>query len=125
MSVKHVFLLNAAIEGIGGMVFFLRPEWLLNNGQATLESIMLSKLIAFAAIIFGILSFQIFKHFQYSQLIKMVTLIFMGYHVITALNMYRFYTAELTSNPGAFIIHLLLGITFGAIFLKEREKFIN
>ena len=125
MKLKLLFLINALLEGLGGLLFTLRPEWFLNNKSSNLESILLSKLFAFSALIFGLLSFQMYKHFEYNNLFKAFVLIFTTYHIVIALQLYRFYITDVTPTPSAFILHFAVAIAFAGLYLKEKEKFLS
>ena len=120
---KKLFLINAIFECVGGIVLILNPKILLQVEDQVLGTLFVARLEGVSALFLGIISYQLFKYFDFSPIVRIATLVFMTYHFILALLLNNAYNVGITSSPGAFIIHFLMAIGFVFIFSKEKSNF--
>lgn len=120
---KYIIIINAIVEGLAGIILLLRPEWLLLAETPQLHGVIVSKLYGVAALTMGIFSWIVSKNFDYTAMYKSFVLMIILFHMMVAFQMYAVYAQGITSNPGAFTLHLLLAAGFGIIYLKNLQKF--
>ena len=120
---KSILLLNAILEGLAGVVIIMRPGIIMQNGNMDSSHLALAKIYGIAAFTLGILSFQIWKNFSYSKFEKMVLLAFMVFHLLIGLQMYSFYSAAITPNPGAAVLHMVFAVLFAVAIIREKILF--
>lgn len=121
---KKLFLVNAIVECLGGIVLILNPVILLQVRDQGIDTLLVARLEGVSALFMGLLSYQIFKFFEFTPLIKMATLVFMTYHLIVALLMNNAYNVGITTSLGASIIHFTMAIAFAIVFGRDKSKFI-
>jgi hypothetical protein len=121
--VKYIIIINAVLEGLAGIILLLRPEWLLLADTPQLHGIVVSKLYGVAALTMGIFSWIVSKNFEYTPMYKSFILMIILFHMMVGFQMYAVYEQGITRNPGAFILHLLLALAFGLVYLKNMQKF--
>jgi hypothetical protein len=120
---KKLFLGNAIFECLGGMVLILNPSILLQVKDQGIDTLLVARLEGVSALFMGIISYQLFKYFEFSPLLRIAALTFMTYHLIIALLMNNAYNVGISSSPGPFIIHFLMAVAFAFVFSREKTKF--
>ena len=118
-ALKSIFLINAIIEIVGGIVVMINPALLLNNPNPDDIVLNISKALGIAAFTIGVVSYQLYRH----ELLnirgsKMIALIFMLYHVLMTFTFYSMYNAEMTPHLGATGLHLIVSIIFAALYFQ-------
>ncbi|HMP32259.1 MAG TPA: hypothetical protein PKD85_21810, partial [Saprospiraceae bacterium] len=83
-----------------------------------------AKIYGIAAFTIGMLSYQIWKKFDYSAFDKMIVMILIVFHLLIGLQMYSFFQVQLTPNPGASILHLSIAALFAISYIKEKSLFL-
>ena len=121
---RKLFLVNAILECVGGIVLILNPYLLLQTNKQGIDTLLVARLEGVSALFMGILSYQFFKYFEYSALARIATLTFMTYHLVIALLMNNAYNVGIASSPGAFIIHFVMAVAFVFVLSRERSKFL-
>ena len=118
-ALKNIFLINAIIEIIGGVVVMINPALLLNSPNTDNMVLNISKALGIAAFTMGVVSYQLYKH----ELLnirgsKMIALIFMLYHVLMTFTFYSMYNTNITPHIGATGVHLVVSIIFAILYFQ-------
>jgi hypothetical protein len=118
-ALKNIFLTNAIIEIIGGVVVMINPALLLNSPNTDNMVLNISKALGIAAFTMGVVSYQLYKH----ELLnirgsKMIALIFMLYHVLMTFTFYSMYNTNITPHIGATGVHLVVSIIFAILYFQ-------
>lgn len=118
-ALKNIFLTNAIIEIIGGVVVMINPAILLNSPNTDNMVLNISKALGIAAFTMGVVSYQLYKH----ELLnirgsKMIALIFMLYHVLMTFTFYSMYNTNITPHIGATGVHLVVSIIFAILYFQ-------
>ncbi|MDG1716482.1 MAG: hypothetical protein P8H42_02525 [Saprospiraceae bacterium] len=118
-ALKNIFLTNAIIEIIGGVVVMINPALLLNSPNTDNMVLNISKALGIAAFTMGVVSYQLYKH----ELLnirgsKMIALIFMLYHVLMTFTFYSMYNTDITPHIGATGVHLVVSIIFAILYFQ-------
>ena len=118
-ALKNIFLTNAIIEIIGGVVVMINPALLLNSPNTDNMVLNISKALGIAAFTMGVVSYQLYKH----ELLnirgsKMIALIFMLYHVLMTFTFYSMYNTDITPHIGATGLHLVVSIIFAILYFQ-------
>ena len=118
-ALKNIFLTNAIIEIIGGVVVMINPALLLNSPNTDNMVLNISKALGIAAFTMGVVSYQLYKH----ELLnirgsKMIALIFMLYHVLMTFTFYSMYNTNITPHIGATVVHLVVSIIFAILYFQ-------
>ena len=118
-ALKNIFLTNAIIEIIGGVVVMINPTLLLNSPNTDNMVLNISKALGIAAFTMGVVSYQLYKH----ELLnirgsKMIALIFMLYHVLMTFTFYSMYNTDITPHIGATGVHLVVSIIFAILYFQ-------
>lgn len=123
MKVANIFLIQAIVEIIAGLllisnidIFFLTEEW-------TNQSAGIIRVYGLAALVLGGVSLQLYKYFEYTALFKMCSLIFMTFHILLGFHLAGLFK-QLTIDhiaPSAF--HILFGIAFAFCYYQDSDKF--
>jgi hypothetical protein len=121
---RHILLLHSITEALAGVIIIMNQGFILNNGNVDSSHLSVAKIYGIASFTIGILSYQIWKKFEYSQFDKMAIIIFVVFHLLIGLQMYSFYQGELVPNPGAGIFHLSLAALLAGAYIKEKNKFL-
>ncbi len=120
---KKLFLFHSIVEMIGGVLLIFRPDLLLMSDGQAVELIIVSKLYGTLALTFGIISFLLYKVFQYSDTFKKIALLIMFFHLMVSFQMYAAYSQGIISNLGAFGLHMLLAVLFFGVYMNELNSF--
>lgn len=123
LSLKNAFLVQAILELIGGITLILSPSSFFFNEDTSSSYLAVSKMFGVLATILGITCFQVFKNWAYTELIRMLSLVFMIYHVAIGLQMYAAYSQGITAQLGGVIIHLLMALILLYCYMNERKHF--
>jgi len=121
--IKNLILIHAIVEILGGMALIFYPQILFLTEPLTATTASIIKLFGVLVLVFGIGSLLVRKEFDYGYVSKRWVLIFMGYHIIQAMQCYGMYSIGLLSNIGSVTLHLALGLFFIITFMKERELY--
>ena len=118
-ALKNIFLTNAIIEIIGGVVVMINPALLLNSPNTDNMVLNISKALGIAAFTMGVVSYQLYRH----ELLnirgsKMIALIFMLYHVLMTFTFYSMYNTNITPHIGATGVHLVVSIIFAILYFQ-------
>jgi hypothetical protein len=118
-ALKNIFLINAIIEIIGGVVVMINPALLLNSPNTDNMVLNISKALGIAAFTMGVVSYQLYRH----ELLnirgsKMIALIFMLYHVLMTFTFYSMYNTNITPHIGATGVHLVVSIIFAILYFQ-------
>lgn len=118
-ALKNIFLINAIIEIIGGVVVMINPALLLNSPNTDNMVLNISKALGIAAFTMGVVSYQLYRH----ELLnirgsKMIALIFMLYHVLMTFTFYSMYNTDITPHLGATGLHLVVSIIFAILYFQ-------
>ena len=118
-ALKNIFLINAIIEIIGGVVVMINPALLLNSPNTDNMVLNISKALGIAAFTMGVVSYQLYRH----ELLnirgsKMIALIFMLYHVLMTFTFYSMYNTNITPHIGATGLHLVVSIIFAILYFQ-------
>ena len=118
-ALKNIFLINAIIEIIGGVVVMINPALLLNSPNTDNMVLNISKALGIAAFTMGVVSYQLYRH----ELLnirgsKMIALIFMLYHVLMTFTFYSMYNTAITPHLGATGLHLVVSIIFAILYFQ-------
>ena len=118
-ALKNIFLINAIIEIIGGVVVMINPALLLNSPNTDNMVLNISKALGIAAFTMGVVSYQLYKH----ELLnirgsKMIALIFMLYHVLMTFTFYSMYNTNIIPHIGATGLHLVVSIIFAILYFQ-------
>ena len=97
-ALKNIFLINAIIEIIGGVVVMINPALLLDIPNTDNMVLNISKALGIAAFTMGVVSYQLYRH----ELLnirgsKMIALIFTLYHVLMTFTFYSMYNTDINS----------------------------
>lgn len=120
---KIILQLNAGVEIIAGFILLFSPHLLLNHAEPNIQGIVVSKMYGILAFSFGIISFILNRHFEYSVLFKQIILTIIAFHFAVGLHMYGAYQQNVTPHIGAAALHISLAIIFILIYLKNMQKF--
>lgn len=120
---KKVLLVHSIIEIIAGIVLVFRPDLLLMSDGQVLETMVVVKLYGILALTFGVVSFMLYKVFQYSDTFKKITLMIMFFHLMVSFQMYAAYSQGTIPNLGAFGLHMLLAVLFFGAYMNELNRF--
>jgi len=120
---KIILQVNAGVEILAGFILLFNPHLLLNHAEPNIQGIVISKLYGILALCFGIITYILGKHFQYTILFKQVILTIIAFHFAVGLHMYGVFKQNITSNIGASALHFSLAIVFILIYLKHMQKF--
>lgn len=118
-ALKNIFLINAIIEIIGGVVVMINPALLLDIPNTDNMVLNISKALGIAAFTMGVVSYQLYRH----ELLnirgsKMIALIFMLYHVLMTFTFYSMYNTDITPHLGATGLHLVVSIIFAILYFQ-------
>ena len=118
-ALKNIFLINAIIEIIGGVVVMINPALLLDIPNTDNMVLNISKALGIAAFTMGVVSYQLYRH----ELLnirgsKMIALIFMLYHVLMTFTFYSMYNTDITPHIGATGLHLVVSIIFAILYFQ-------
>jgi len=118
-ALKNIFLTNAIIEIIGGVVVMINPALLLNSPNTDNMVLNISKALGIAAFTMGVVSYQLYRH----ELLnirgsKMIALIFMLYHVLMTFTFYSMYNTDIIPHIGATGLHLVVSIIFAILYFQ-------
>ncbi|MDG1099874.1 MAG: hypothetical protein P8N29_01570 [Saprospiraceae bacterium] len=118
-ALKNIFLINAIIEIIGGVVVMINPALLLNSPNTDNMVLNISKALGIAAFTMGVVSYQLYRH----ELLnirgsKMIALIFMLYHVLMTFTFYSMYNTDIIPHIGATGLHLVVSIIFAILYFQ-------
>ena len=118
-ALKNIFLTNAIIEIIGGVVVMINPALLLNSPNTDNMVLNISKALGIAAFTMGVVSYQLYRH----ELLnirgsKMIALIFMLYHVLMTFTFYSMYNTAIAPHLGATGLHLVVSIIFAILYFQ-------
>jgi len=119
-ALKNIFLINAIIEIIGGVVVMINPALLLNSPNTDNMVLNISKALGIAAFTMGVVSYQLYRH----ELLnirgsKMIALIFMLYHVLMTFTFYSMYNTDIIPHIGATGLHLVVSIIFAILYFQN------
>jgi len=118
-ALKNIFLINAIIEIIGGVVVMINPALLLDIPNTDNMVLNISKALGIAAFTMGVVSYQLYRH----ELLnirgsKMIALIFMLYHVLMTFTFYSMYNTDIIPHIGATGLHLVVSIIFAILYFQ-------
>jgi len=118
-ALKNIFLINAIIEIIGGVVVMINTALLLNSPNTDNMVLNISKALGIAAFTMGVVSYQLYRH----ELLnirgsKMIALIFMLYHVLMTFTFYSMYNTDIIPHIGATGLHLVVSIIFAILYFQ-------
>ncbi len=119
---KNILRINGFVEGISGFLLIFSPQWLLQNPEPEIYSLSVGKLYGMLALVFGIISFVLAGEYTDNQMFKRVILAIISFHFAVAMYMYGLFQQQITPNPGAFVLHLILAVVFLGIYLKNLQK---
>ena len=118
-ALKNIFLINAIIEIIGGVVVMINPALLLNSPNTDNMVLNISKALGIAAFTMGVVSYQLYRHELLNiRGIKMIALIFMLYHVLMTFTFYSMYNTDIIPHIGATGLHLVVSIIFAILYFQ-------
>lgn len=123
--IKKIFLFQAALEAVAGVIIVLRPDLLLFNPDSGPHALAISKLYGISAFTIGSISFLVYKYFAFSTFYRKITLMFVAFHLLVAFHMYSVYQHQITPHPGAFATHLAISVLLLLAYLKEKNRFIE
>ena len=119
---KNILQINGLVEGISGFLLIFSPQWLLQNPEPEIHSLSVSKLYGMLALVFGIISYLLAGEYTDNQMFKRIILAVIGFHFAVAMYMYGLFEQQITPNPGAFVLLLILALSFLGIYLKNIQK---
>lgn len=120
---KYILLINALVEILGGFILIFNPHFLLSNPSPELQGVVISKLYGITIFGFGIVSYLLYKNFEFTTLYKQILLLIIALHFAIGLYMYGVFQQSLTPHVGATITHIGLAVIFVLIYLKNSQKF--
>ena len=122
---KNILRINGYVEGVAGFFLIFSPQWLLQNPESEIHAVSVAKLYGMLALGFGIISYVLSSGYTDNQMFKRIILAVIGFHFAVAMYMYGLFQQQITPNPGAFALHLLLALVFLGIYLKNMQKANN
>ncbi|MBK7701012.1 MAG: hypothetical protein IPJ39_20970 [Saprospiraceae bacterium] len=118
---KHILLINALVEILGGFILIFNPHFLLSNPSPELQGVVISKLYGITIFCFGIVSYLLYKNFEFTTLYKQI-LVDHSFALAIGLYMYGVFQQSLTPHVGATITHIGLAVIFVLIYLKTVKN---
>jgi cell shape-determining protein MreD len=121
---KNILFINGIIEGLAGFVLIFRPQLLLSHAQPDIQGVIVAKLYGIIALCFGITSYLLSKIFNYhTDVFKRIVLVVIAFHFAVGMFMYGVYQQNITSHPGASLLHTVIAVVFLMIYLKNMHHF--
>jgi|SRR5690606_20279452 len=116
---KWIFNINGWVEILAGLALILQPDILaLQDSPATIIALKLYGILALA---FGMLSLLVGRFGEHEKLIHLGVLTIIGFHLFLAFQIYGASRGGYWNGDAPFIMHLVLAVFFGALFLKHRK----
>ena len=110
---KLSFFLNGFILILLGGLYLLVPSISLMDGNHTNESYSLLRLLSITLVILGTIAMSFYKNFPSdNNLIKLVSLTFIAFHILSCFHWYGYTTLGYSSLGYNIIPHLFL-VLFG------------
>ena len=119
---KNILRINGFVEGISGFLLIFSPQWLLQNPEPEIHALSVAKLYGMLALVFGIVSYVLAGAYADNQMFKRIILAVISFHFAVAMYMYGLFQQQITPNPGAFVLHLILALVFIGLYLKNIQK---
>lgn len=120
---KPILYIHALIEVIGGVIFYIAPQYIIYN-QIEQSTLFMTKIYGILAVIFGLVSMEVARSFQYTGFFKRVFLIIMGFHVLIGFCCFGFYRAGAISI-GAMATHLVVCVGMMIMYFRDLPQFTD
>lgn len=113
---KYAFLISGLVEFLGGLVCYLYPDLLYEQGPSYMMS-----LYALSAMVLGIINLVVFFFYEESKLSKFIFIAMMFFHGAVAMMTYGTQSDQLTFRIPATISHLVLFCIFLLTYMKDLK----
>ena len=114
---KKFILITAIIELLAGVIFLLAPQIVPDLSQNSGPVLSLCRMYGAAAIGLGIVAFQVWRHSDNPQLLKIFFSSFVVFHLAVFVAMIGCFLSGVFKNPGSAVLHLILGIVTAYYFI--------
>ena len=130
---KKFILISAIVELLAGIVLFFAPQLVPDLAQGAGSHMAMGRMYGAAALGLGFFAFQVWRNFDNETLVKTFLTSFLIFHLAVFIGILSSFLAGVFANPGAAMLHLILGI-FTAYFLfknnlaeasKKKKAFIG
>lgn len=119
MSLRLLFLINAVYFIALSLYLILQPGFLFPTDQPAPAYYQVVDLFILAGIFIGALSLIVYRYFEYNDLTRITSLLFISFHLILALRLQK----SLEASPFVFIAHFVLSLSFLGVYFKEKSFF--
>lgn len=118
---KRILFFNGIIESLAGIVLMIRPDLLFSGKETGAMGLVVIKLYSILALAFGGLSLIISKHGQGENMFRFSALVVIVFHLLIGFQCYGAYAGGLMPNIGAAVVHLVISVIFGGLFLQAKK----
>lgn len=117
---KRFIFISAIIELLAGAVLFLAPQLVPDLAQGESSHMAMARMYGAAAIGLGIFAFQVWRNFENEAMVKAFFAAFLIFNLTAFIGLLSSFLAGVFANPGAALLHLILGIIAGWYFIKNN-----
>lgn len=122
-KLKPLFLINAIVEIIGGIVIAINPALMFYNCTVDSIGLNIAKIVGVAALVLGIVAYQLYRHeITSSRGVRMIALGYLIYHLILALISYSVYQLDCAGALGPMSLHLFVGLVSAYFYMRAIPK---
>lgn len=116
---KKLLLVHAVVEMLVGLLLLWDPAFtgfVDGNQAATLH---MGKIYGILAFVFGVISYQLWKHYDQNEMYKRIILSIMAFHLMIGFYLFGLYRQGVMPIPIAAIFHLLMCTALAYGYMNE------
>ena len=107
---KRFILITAIIELLAGLILFFMPQLIPDLAQGPGSHMAMGRMFGAAALGLGVFAFQVWRNVDSKLLVKTFLSSFLVFHLTVFIALLASFMAGIFANPGAALLHLILGI---------------
>ena len=107
---KRFILITALIELLAGLILFIAPQLVPDLAQGPGGHLAMGRMFGAAALGLGVFAIQVWRNIDNEALVKVFFSSFLVFHLTVFIALLASFMAGVFANPGAALLHLILGI---------------
>ncbi len=117
---KTFILISALIELLAGVVLFFAPQLVPDLANGPGSHMAMVRMFGAAALGLGIFALQAWRNFDNEPLVKTFLSSFLVFHLGAFIAILASFMADVFSNPGAAVLHLILALFTGYFLFRKN-----
>ncbi len=122
---KRFIFISAIIEILAGSIMFFMPQLIPDLSGGTSSHMAMARMYGAAALGLGVFAIQVWRNIDNGSLVQAFLSAFLIFNFTAFIGLFSSFLAGVFANPGAAMLHLILGLYTSYYFINKRFNHFN